>query len=185
WHLMEVEEKKPAEEKPLASVSGEIAQTLVKRQRASALAEADVRKALAALEKGTSLATQFPDKKDKDAESVESGERPRAVGTGSFPRSAASIRRRGPAPDLQAAAFAADRPGPLPGTYKVGAAIVVAELTDRQKADEASYQAKKAALREEALRQRQAELHESSTAALKKQASSARNEGLLAPPAES
>jgi len=62
---------------------------------------------------------------------------------------------------------------------------VVAEVTDRQKADDASFLAKKAALREEALRQRQAELQESFVAALKKQATIVRNEELLAPPAES
>jgi peptidyl-prolyl cis-trans isomerase D len=65
WHLVLVEEKKPPEEKPLASVSGEIAQVLVKKERSSALAEADAKKAAAALQKGTSLATQFPDKKEK------------------------------------------------------------------------------------------------------------------------
>lgn len=184
WHLLQVQEKKPAEEKPLASVSGEIAQVLVKRQRATALAEADARKAADALRKGSSLATQFPDKKDADAQSLEAGEKPRAVDTGSFPRTAASIPRLGAAPELQAAAFAADRAGPLPGTYRSGESLVVAEVTAREKADDASYQAKKAALRDEALRQRQAELQESYVAALKKSASILRNEELVAPAAE-
>ncbi len=181
WHLIQVEEKKAPEEKPLASVSGEIAQVLVKRQRAAALAEADARKAALALQKGTSLATQFPDKKDKDAQSVDPGDQPRAIDTGSFPKSAASIPRLGPAPDLQAAAFAMDRPGPLPGTYRAADAFVVAELTAREKADEAQYQAKKAELREEALRQRQGQIQESYVAALKKSANIVKNEELIAP----
>lgn len=184
WHLVQVEEKKPAEEKPLASVSNEIAEILVKRQRAAVLAEADAKKAAAALQKGASLATQFPDKKDADAQSVEAGEKPRAVDTGSFPRSASSIPRLGPAPELQAAAFAAERPGPLPGTYRAGDALVVAEVIAREKADDAAWLAKKVALREEALRQRQGELQESYVAALKKSASIVKNEELIAPAAE-
>ncbi len=184
WHLVQVEEKKPAEEKPLASVSNEIAEILVKRQRAAVLAEADAKKAAAALQKGASLATQFPDKKDADAQSVEAGEKPRAVDTGSFPRSASSIPRLGPAPELQAAAFAAERPGLLPGTYRAGDALVVAEVTAREKADDAAWLAKKVALREEALRQRQGELQESYVAALKKSASIVKNEELIAPAAE-
>ncbi|HTS80697.1 MAG TPA: SurA N-terminal domain-containing protein [Myxococcaceae bacterium] len=183
WHLVQVEEKKPPEEKPLASVSGEIAEVLVKRQRATALAEADAKRASAALQKGTSLATQFPDKKDADATAVESGDHPRAVDTGSFPKSASSIPRLGPSPELQAAAFAADGPGPLPGIYRAGEAYVVAQVTAREKADEARYQATKATLREEALRQRQAELSESYLAALKKSATIVRNEELVAPTA--
>ena len=181
WHLLQVEEKKPAEEKPLASVSNDIAQILVKRQRASALAEADAKRAAVALQKGTSLATQFPDKKDADAQSVEAGEKPRAVDTGTFARNAASIPRLGPAPDLQSAAFAASRPGPLPGTFKAGEAFVVAEVTVREIADDASYQAKRAALREEALRQRQAEVQESYVGALRKQATIVKNEDLIGP----
>jgi peptidyl-prolyl cis-trans isomerase D len=184
WHLVQVEERKPAEEKPLAAVSGEIAQVLVKRQRAAALAEADAKRAALALQKGTSLATQFPDKKDKDAPSVDPGDHPRAIDTGSFPKSAQSIPRLGPAPVLQAAAFGVDGPGPLPGTYQAGDAFVVAEVTAREKADEASFGAKKAELREEALRQRQAELQESYVAALKKSAAIVKNEELLAPSAE-
>jgi peptidyl-prolyl cis-trans isomerase D len=183
WHLVQVEEKKPAEEKPLASVSGEIAQLLVKRQRASVLAEADAKKAAAALQKGTSLATQFPDKKDAGAPSVEAGEKPRAIDTGSFARSATAVPRIGPAPDLQAAAFAADRPGPLPGIYRAGDSLVLAEVTAREKADDASYLAKRTALREEALRQRQGELAESYIVALKKQATIVKNEELIAPTA--
>jgi peptidyl-prolyl cis-trans isomerase D len=184
WHLIQVEEKKPAEEKPLSAVSGEIAQVLLRKERASALAEADAKKAAAAVAKGTSLATQFPDKKDADAQAVEPGERPRAVDTGSFPRTSTSIPRIGPAPELHAAAFAANGPGALPGVYRAGDAYVVAQVTERQKADEATFQAKKTELREEALRRRQAELQESYVSSLKKSAAIVKNEELLAPAAE-
>ena len=184
WHLIQVEERKPAEEKPLASVSTEIAQVLLRKERASVLAEADAKKTVAALQKGTSLATQFPDKKDQDAQSLEAGERPRAIDTGSFPKSAATIPRLGAAPELQAAAFGTDRPGPLPGTYRAGDGYVVAEVTARQKADDATFLARKTELREEALRQRQAELQESYVESLKKSAKIVRNEELVAPAAE-
>ncbi|HZW88562.1 MAG TPA: SurA N-terminal domain-containing protein [Myxococcaceae bacterium] len=183
WHLLLVEEKKAPEEKPLASVSGEIAQVLLRKERASALAEADAKKASAALQKGTTLATQFPDKKDKDAQSVDAGEGPRAVDTGAFPKSAATIPRLGAAPELQAAAFAKDGPAPLPGMYRSGEAWVIAEVTARQKADDASFQARKSELREEAMRQRQAEIQESYLEALKKSATIVKNEALIAPAA--
>ena len=103
--------------------------------------------------------------------------------TGSFPRSAASIPRLGAAPELQAAAFAATRPGPLPGPFKAGEAFVVAEVTVREIADDASYQVKKAALREDLLRQRQGEVQESYVGALRKQATIVRNEELISPSA--
>jgi peptidyl-prolyl cis-trans isomerase D len=183
WHLIQVEEKKPPEEKPLASVSGEIAQVLLRKERASALAEADARKAAAAIQKGTSLATQFPDKKDKDAATVDPGDQPRAIDTGSFAKTAASIPRLGAAPELQAAAFGRDAPGPLPGTYRSGDAFVVAEVTARQMANDANFLAKKTELREDALRQRQAELQESYVEALKKSAKILKNEELIAPAA--
>jgi peptidyl-prolyl cis-trans isomerase D len=181
WHLIQVEEKKPAEEKPLASVSNEIAGVLLRKERASALAEADAKKAAAALQKGTSLATQFPDKKDKEA--VEAGDQPRAFDTGSFPKSSTAIPRLGASPDLHAAAFAATGPGPLPGLFRAGDAFVVAEVTARQKADDATFLAKKPELREEAIRQRQAELQESYLGALKKSATIVKNEELIAPTA--
>ncbi len=183
WHLLLVEEKKPPEENPLASVSGEIAQVLLRKERAMALAEADAKKAAAALQKGVSLATQFPDKKDKDATSVEPGDRPRAIDTGAFPKSATTIPRLGAAPELQAAAFGKDGPGPLHGTFRAGDAWVVAEVTARQKADDATFQARRSELREDAIRQRQAELQESYVESLKKTAKIVRNEELIAPTA--
>lgn len=184
FHLIQVEEKKPAEEKPLVSVSGEIAQVLTRRERARVLAEAEAKKALAALSKGTSLATQYPDKKEQDAATLEPGEKPRAVDTGNFARTAASIPRLGPSADLQKAAFAADGPGPLPGIYHSGDSLVLAEVTAREKVNDATFAAKKDALREQALRERQGELQQSYLAALRKSANVLRNEDLVAPAPE-
>ena len=184
FHLIQVEEKKPAEEKPVSAVSGEIAQILVRRDRARALAEADAKKALAALQKGTSLATQFPEKKEEDDDTPAApGEHPRAVDTGSFLRSATSIPKLGPAPDLQAAAFGADGPGPLPGLYPAGQALVVAEVTAREKVNDATFAAKKDPLKEQVLRERQADLQQSYLAALRKTATVLRNEELVGPAA--
>jgi hypothetical protein len=72
-------------------------------------------------------------------------------------------------------------PGPLPGVFRSGDAFVVAEVTARQHADDATFQAQKSELREEALRQRQAELSQSYVDALKKSARIVRNEELVAP----
>jgi peptidyl-prolyl cis-trans isomerase D len=181
WHLIQVEERKPAEEKPLASVSHDIAGILLKRERARALAEADAKKTLAALQKGTPLATQYPGKKDEEDPSTGSPERPRTIDTGNFARTASTIPQVGPAPELHQAAFSADHPGALSAIYRAGDALVVASVTDRQKPDETTFQAKKVQLREEALRQRQDETRESYVAALRKQANILRNESLVAP----
>jgi peptidyl-prolyl cis-trans isomerase D len=184
FHLIQVEEKRPAEEKPVSAVSGEIAQILLRRERARALAEADAKKALAALQKGTSLATQFPEKKDEDDTPPEPGDHPRAVDTGSFVRTAASVPKLGPAPDLQAATFAADTPGPLPGLYRAGNALVVAEVTAREKVNDATFAAKKEQLKEQMLRERQGDLQQSYLAALRKTATVLRNEELVGPAGE-
>jgi peptidyl-prolyl cis-trans isomerase D len=181
WHIIQVEERKPAEEKPLASVSHDIAAILLKRERARTLAEADAKKALAALQKGTPLATQYPAKKDEGDQTQDVAGKPQAIDTGNFARTAGSIPRMGPAPELQQAAFSGDRPGILPAVYRAGDAFVVASVTDRQKPDEATFQAKKVQLREEVLRQRQDEVRESYVAALRKQANILRNESLVAP----
>ncbi|HET9038122.1 MAG TPA: peptidylprolyl isomerase, partial [Myxococcaceae bacterium] len=154
---------------------------LVKKERAAALAEADAKKSAAALQQGTALATQFPDKKDQDAQAVEPADRPRALDTGSFPKSSPSIPRLGVAPELHAAGFGMQKPGPLSGVFRSGEAFVVAEVTARQVADEATFLAQKAELREEALRQRQAEVTESYVESLKKSAKIVRNEELVAP----
>jgi peptidyl-prolyl cis-trans isomerase D len=184
FHLIQVEEKRPAEEKPVAAVSGEIAQILLRQERARALAEADAKKALAALQKGTSLATQFPEKKEEDDTPAEAGDHPRAMDTGSFLRTAGSIPRLGPSPDLQTAAFAADGPGPLPGLYRSGNALVVAQVTAREKVNDATFAAKKDQLKEQTLRERQADLQQSYLAALRKTATVLRNEELVGPASE-
>jgi peptidyl-prolyl cis-trans isomerase D len=182
WHIIQVEERKPAEEKPLASVSHDIAAILLRRERARALAEAEAKKALAALQKGRPLATQYPPAKKDEGDQPEAvAEKLQAVDTGNFAKTAGSIPRVGPAPELQQAAFSADRPGALPAVYRAGDALVVASVTDRQKADDTTFRAKKVQLREEALRQRQDEVRESYVAALRKQANIIRNESLVAP----
>src|SRR5262249_23878029 len=141
------------------------------------------KKAAASLQKGISLAIQFPDKKDADAQSVEPGDRPQAIDTGAFPRSASTIPRLGTAPELHAAAFAKDGPGPLPGTFRSGDACVAAEVTARQKADDATFLAKKGELRDEAIRQRQVEIQETYLESLRKKATIVNNEELIAPTA--
>ena len=163
WHLLQVEEKKPAEEKPLASVSGEIAQMLVRKERASALAEADAKKAAAALQKGTSLATQYPDKKDEGRRV----RRAREIGRG---RSTPAASRRPRRPSRGSAPPPSCRPPP--SARRPRAAPRHLPLPARpswwprspsgRRPTDASFQAKKAELRDEALRQRQAEVQESS-----------------------
>jgi hypothetical protein len=67
--------------------------------------------------------------------------------------------------------------------YRSADAFVVAEVTARQQADDATFQAQKGELREEALRQRQVEVQESYIDSLRKSAKIVRNEELVAPTA--
>ena len=116
WHLLQVEEKKPAEEKPLASVSGEIAQVLVKRsgpprspRRTRRRPRPRSRRARRSPPSSRTRRTRTPQTRRAGREAAGGGHR-------QLPE---ERRRRflasGAAPELMAAAFAMGRPGPLPG----------------------------------------------------------------------
>lgn len=178
WHLIVVEEKQPAVAKPLPEVSSEIAALLLKRDRARALAEAEAKKTLAAVQAGKTLAQLHPPKKEGEA-SFEQAKKPESADTGRFSVSRTFIPQVGPAPELLAAAAAAEAPGPLPAVFPAGEGFVVAQVTERERATPASYAAKQDAVRADALRTKQNELRTSYLEALKKTAKIINNQGLV------
>jgi peptidyl-prolyl cis-trans isomerase D len=178
WHLILVEEKQAAVAKPLAEVSSEIAALLLKRDRARALAEAQAKKTLALLQAGKSLTELHPAKKEGEG-SFEQAKKPQAVDTGSFSVSRNFIPQVGPAPELLAAATAAEAMGPLPSVYPAGEALLVAQVTARERATPATFAAKKEAVRGDALRAKQNELRTSYLDALKKTAKIINNQSLV------
>ncbi|HMK72514.1 MAG TPA: peptidylprolyl isomerase, partial [Myxococcaceae bacterium] len=183
WHLILVEEKRPAVERPLVEVSPEIAALLLKRERSRALASAEAKKALAGLLAGKSLLELYPARKEGEG-SFEQAKKPQAVDTGSFSVSRQFIPQLGPAPALLAAAAAAEAPRPLPSVYEAGEGFVVAQVTARERATPAAYAAKREAFRAEALRARQNEVQASYLEALKKLANIVTNQALVGGGAE-
>jgi peptidyl-prolyl cis-trans isomerase D len=178
WHLILVEEKQPAVAKPLAEVSTSIAELLLKRDRAKALADAQAKKTLAAVQAGKSLTELHPAKKEGEG-SFEQAKKPQAVDTGSFSVSRTFIPQVGPAPELLAAATSAEATGPLPSVYPAGEALVVAQVTARERATPAAYTLKKDTIRQDAMRAKQNELRSSYLDALKKTAKIINNQSLV------
>ncbi len=178
WHLIQTEEKKPAEERALEQVAPEIASQLFKKERARALAEAEAKRALAGLTAGKSLVDLYPPR--KDATEFDVATKPEAVQTGPFGPAAGSIPQVGPAPELAGDAFGAPGPGPLRRVYPGGEGFVVAAVTDRQRANEETYARKKAELRAAALRTKQGEVRESYLKALRKEGRVLLNQELIA-----
>ncbi len=133
WHLVQVEEKKPAEEKPLASVSNDIAQVLVKRQRAAALAEADAKKAAAAVQKGRIARHPVPGQEGRGRPERRAGREAPGGGHRQLPQERhrhsshrARARSCWPRPSPWAG------PGRFPGPFRAGDSFVVAEVTVRE-----------------------------------------------------
>jgi peptidyl-prolyl cis-trans isomerase D len=178
WHLIVVEEKQPAVERPLPEVSADIAGLLLKRERARALAGAEAKKALAALTAGKSLAELYPARKESEG-GFEQARTPQVVDTGSFSVSRPFIPQLGPAPELLQAAAAAESVGPLLRVFETGEGFLVAQVTAREHATPASYAAKKEAFRAQALTARQSEVRTSYLEALKKLAKIVTNQQLV------
>jgi peptidyl-prolyl cis-trans isomerase D len=178
WHLILVEEKQPAVAKPLAEVSSEIAGLLLRRDRARALADAEAKKALASVQAGKTLTALYPPKKEGEG-SFEQAKKPQSADTGSFSVSRGFIPQVGPAPELLAAAAAADAMGPLPSVFPAGEGFVVAQVTARERATPAAYAAKQESVRADALRAKQSELRTSYLEALKKTAKIINNQSLV------
>jgi len=178
WHLILVEEKQPAVAKPLAEVSPEIAALLLRRDRARGLAEAEAKKGLASLQAGKTLTALYPAKKEGEG-SFEQAKKPQSVDTGSFSVSRSFIPQVGPAPELLAAAAAAEAMGPLPSVFPAGEGFVVAQVTARERATPAAFAEKQESVRADALRAKQNELRSSYLEALKKTGKVINNQSLV------
>ncbi|HEX4621194.1 MAG TPA: SurA N-terminal domain-containing protein, partial [Myxococcaceae bacterium] len=173
FHVVKLEEIRPAEDKPLAAVQNEIARQLYVRERSKALAEAEAAKALSELKSGKKLDALYPAEKSENAPSqfnfdVES--KPQAVDTGEFNSSANTLPKLGPAPALMTDALARSEPGVLDRVYPVGEASVVADLTLRAKPTDAEFNGEHDKLRQQALDAKRIELRESFVRALHKSA---------------
>jgi peptidyl-prolyl cis-trans isomerase D len=171
YHVVKVDEKQAAADKKLADVENEIATTLYKQQQAKDLAKAEAEKALAALKGGKTLQELFPAEKEGQPalQRFETETRPEAVETGTITAGAESVPYLGPAPTLMTAAFAAQGPQVLDQAYPAGEGFVIAQVTERKKANDQDFQAKKNEMRDQARRAKQIEVEDSFIKALRKQ----------------
>jgi peptidyl-prolyl cis-trans isomerase D len=167
-HLVKVEEKKPAQDRKLEEVQDEIATTLYKKDKAKELARAEAEKALAAVKAGKSITELFPPEKEQPALlRFETETRPEAVQTDTFNAASINVPHLGPAPDLLTAVFATKGPQVLDQAFPVRDGFVIAQVTERQVADDANFAQKKEELRKQAQQAKQYEVADSFLKALR------------------
>lgn len=170
FHLIQVLEKKPTEDRALEQVRGEIATTLYKRDEAKKLARAAAEKTLAALKKGKSLHQQFPSTKDEGPESQFSVlSKPEAQETGEFSVAGETIPNVGLAPELaRDVASAKDGAKILDRVYNPSDSFVVAQVASRKHPTDEDFTAQKDKIRKEAESTRRSEVADSYQKALRK-----------------
>jgi peptidyl-prolyl cis-trans isomerase D len=127
----------------------ELAETMLREERAKAKARAEAEAALVKAKgaQAKSLKDLFPAPPDTQAgaDSV-----PRAEETGLFARRGAIIEGLGAAPELAKAAFALTMEQPFAGPQEVAGSFVIAKLKERKQADAAEFEKKKLELMREA-----------------------------------
>jgi peptidyl-prolyl cis-trans isomerase D len=170
-HLIQAEEKKPAENKALKDVEEEIARRLYNQQQAKQLAEAAADKALRAAEKsGKALKQLYPaeskDAKEGKAKSQE--DKPAAQETGPYSFNGDNVPQLGAAPELARDIFAQAQPRLLNKAYSFGDALVLVQVTERLKPSDDQFTQQKTTLRSQAIQAKQLELRDSYLKALRK-----------------
>jgi peptidyl-prolyl cis-trans isomerase D len=148
-HLIKVEEKKPAESKPLDSVSGEIAKKLWTRERSQALAKAEAEKALAAAKGGKKLEDQYPAAKEKMQ--FEAASAPEAKTTDEFSVTGEAVPMLPPMPELMKDVAAQKGEGLLDKVYASGDGFLVARVDGRTIPSDDSFAKELPKLREAAV----------------------------------
>ncbi len=147
WHLVQAEEVAPAKQIPLDQARPQIAQELLLKDRAKAIADERAKAALAAARSGKSLADLFPPADAKARKPVKLGGQTVAVDeTGPFGRGTPFLPKIGDVADLRADAFAAKKGDVLPRIYETPGGPVVAAVTLRETPDPSRFEAQREAL---------------------------------------
>jgi len=178
YHLIQVEEKKPEQDRTLDQAKGEIAVTLIKKEKASSLAKVKADEALKALTAGKSLAELYPAPKDEAADGLSrfmAASAPQATETGEFGEGT-DVPQVGQAPALSKAIFATKAPTALDQVFAVNQGYVVAQVTKRSLPSDQAFQGEKDKLRDQAVQAKQMELRQSYVASLRKNAKIVTNE---------
>ncbi len=173
-----VEEKKAAEVKPFETVKADLANQLMTKEKAKALALAAAQKALAEVKAGKKLGDLFPSEGSKDNQFAPET-KPEAKETGEFNSTVDTIPQLGVAPEVAKAIFARTEAGALDQVYTVGDAAVVITVDDRKLTSDADFEKQKAQLRTEATKGKQYEVREAFLKALKQTGSVVTNQKAL------
>ncbi len=144
YHVIKVEERKDAIDRPFDTVKEEIAKTILIQKKDTALAMEKAQSYLSKLQAGESLETVFPEPEEaeENAEKAEVEESPYKVEeTGLFARGSTNyIPRIGPSDELKEAAWKLTEEKPLSDTlFDVDGDIYIVRLKEHQKPDPSKF----------------------------------------------
>ena len=183
FHFLKAEEERAAREQPLDEVRKQIAQDLLKADKAKQLAHDKAVETLAALKAGKDLKDLFPSKKPTEAGQFDftSFTTPQATDTEPFHPLGGYIPGVGAAPKLSEAAFALTTAGAVPAApIEDGDTWYVFKLKSRERADPSKLDdAEKKTVRERLEGQKQGEMYSQWLERLRKNARILENETLL------
>ena len=183
FHFLKAEELRVASTRPLAEVQKQVAQDLLKNQKAKELAQQRAAAALADVKAGKDLLALFPAKKTEPGQfDFSSFMTPQAQTTDEFQPQGGYIPGIGVAPKLSAAVFALTEPGATPAApVEDGDTFYVFKVKDRERADLAKFDdAAKQKTRDELKQAKEGALYTSLLERLRKSSNIVENDRLLA-----
>ena len=183
FHFLKAEETRAESEKPLAEVQSQIAQDLLKNQKAREIAQKKAADALAQARAGKDLKQLFPSKKTEAGQfDFSSFLSPQAQDTEKFEPFGGYIPAIGAAPKLSAAVFALDAAGAVPAAPVEDAETFYAfRIKDRERAELSKFDdAAKKRARDELEQRKQNDLYSGLIERLRKSSTIAQNDALLA-----
>ena len=182
FHFLKAEEERAERTQPFDEVKKQIAQELVKADKAKDLARQKAEETLAQVKGGKAIADLFPAKKTEPGQfDFSSFTTPQSAETESFHPMGGYLPGIGQAPKLSAAVFALTAPGATPEKpVEEGDTWYVFKLKSRERADTSKLDAAETkTLRERLEQQKQGELYTAWIENLRKKARIVENESVL------
>jgi peptidyl-prolyl cis-trans isomerase D len=181
WHIIKVEQKIAPEVISLEKATPDIARDMVEADFAKLLARSKAEETLKKLQAGKSFADVLPADDKKGAKPLKlGGQVVKFDETGLFNASSSpNVPRIGPAPELFADALKANTGQVLPRVYESSAGPIVARVKERQRADPAQFEKKKADVENQLRLRRQVQLEQAWVRSLKDKAKVEVNAALL------
>lgn len=185
YHLIKVNEVRPATEKPLADVQDQLAAEILQARKALGIAKEKAAKAVAAVKAGKSLESLFPapefndDGHEGHAHGPTRAPVPVAENTGLFDVNTAYVPKVGASAELSQAAAAGNQ-GDVIGPIESNGNEIVAVITERTRPDLDAFATQVDEYKERVMRRKESALLESFTKGLKEKAKIERNPAIFA-----